>query len=165
MRLALIAVLLLTLGTGGCTTHATASSSASAQVTLPAGARPDLDKHWVKPDGSYDWPPNEGFAATPAPMILPAGMLLDRFGSDGGNFLSPKGAPFSKRALPTVCEQLTYKVYRVALPLLAWTGAAAKWFDEPGGATQFETDAPVYLLIADHVLEPLPVTGDKPCKG
>jgi hypothetical protein len=91
-------------------------------------------------------------------------MLLDRFGGDGGNFLSPKGAPFAKRALPTVCEQLAYKVYRVGAPLLVWTGMAAKWFDEPGGATQFETDAPVYLLISDHVLEPVPVTGAKPCK-
>ena len=93
MRLGLIAVLLLTLGASGCTTHASAPPTAS--VSLPQGARPDLDTHWVKPDGSYDWPPNEGFAATPAPMILPAGMLLDRFGSDYGNFLSPKGAPFS----------------------------------------------------------------------
>jgi hypothetical protein len=165
MRLGLTVVLLLALGLGGCATHATTPSATSAQVSLPAGARPDLDKHWVKPDGNYDWQPNEGFAATPAPMILPAGMLLDRFGSDGGNFLSPKGAPFSKRALPTVCAQLTYKVYRVAAPLLVWTGTAAKWFDEPGGATQFETDAPVYLLIADHVLEPVPYAGEKPCKG
>ena len=165
MRSGLTAILLLALGVGGCTIHATAPVAVSAEVSLPAGARPDLDKHWVKPDGNYDWPPNDGFAATPVGLVLPAGMLLDRFGGDGGNFLSPKGAPFAKRALPTVCEQLTYKVYRVAAPLFVWTGTAAKWFDEPGGATQFETDAPVYLLIADHVLEPIPAVGEKPCKS
>jgi len=28
--------------------------------------------------------------------------------------------------------------YRVVQPLLVWTGKTAPWFDEPGGATQFQ---------------------------
>lgn len=167
MRFGFAAALLIAFSVGGCATRVTATApgaTASASVALPAGARPDLDRHWVKPDGNYAWPPNDGFAAAPTAVVLPPGMLLDRFGGDGGNYLSPKGAPFAKRALPTVCEELAYKVYRVAAPLLVWTGTAAKWFDEPGGATQFETDAPVYLLISDHVLEPVSYPGPKPCK-
>jgi hypothetical protein len=49
--------------------------------------------------------------------------------------------------------QLPYTTYRVKEPLLAWTGRAAPWFDEPGGATQFETDATAAQLVADGTLE------------
>jgi hypothetical protein len=164
MTLRLLAAILLLAATA-CT-HPGApppALAASAGVSLPPDARPNLSPRWVTPAGAYNWPPDEGFAGAPVAMVLPAGMLLDRFGGDGGNFFSPKGAPFAARALPTLCANLVYKVYRVSAPLLAWTGKAAPWFDEPGGATQFETDAPVYLLLADHIIEPVPVAGPKPC--
>jgi hypothetical protein len=53
--------------------------------------------------------------------------------------------------------------YRVVLPVLAWTGRAAGWFDAPGGATQFETDATASVLIAVHIIEPIPLPGAQPC--
>lgn len=31
---------------------------------------------------------------------LPVGLLVDRFGSEYGNFVSPKAAPYTQRALP-----------------------------------------------------------------
>jgi hypothetical protein len=153
---------------GGCAPQASVvpapAAMASAQADLPPDARPNLDRHWLLPSGAYNYSPGDGFDGSPQPVVLSVGMLLDRFGGDGGNFFSPKGAPFAMRALPTVCERLVYKVYRVAAPLLAWTGKARPWFDQKGGATQFETDAPVYLLLTDHVIEPVPFSGEKPCE-
>jgi hypothetical protein len=41
-----------------------------------------------------------GFAEKPVPVVLPPGMLIDRFGADRGKFFSPKGASFDGQALP-----------------------------------------------------------------
>lgn len=123
-----------------------------ASAGLPPGARPDLPSKWVK-DGDFRWPPNDGFADAGSYLVLPAGVLLDRFGSEHGRFFSPKGASFDARALPTVCETLTYSVYRVASPLPVKIGGAAPWFDAPGGATQIKTDASAGQLVADGVLK------------
>ena len=47
------------------------------------------------------WPDNDGFPPgyTPQPVELPAGTVIDRFGSEYGNYLSPDGTPFMDRAL------------------------------------------------------------------
>jgi hypothetical protein len=166
MRIGMLAFLGLLLTACAAQTPAfqvSAASSATTQTAMPPGARPDLDKKWVA-QGRFVWPPDDGFTAPPTPLILPAGMLLDRFGDNYGQFLSPKGAGFPARALPYVCEAAAYKysVYRVAAPLLVWAGKAKPWFDQQGGATQFETDAPVAMLLTDHVLEPVPAS-EKPC--
>ena len=125
-------------------------------VALPAGVRPDLDRqHWLTPQGTINWPPNDGFAAAPVPEILPPGTLLDRFGSDYGTFFSPAGAPYGKRALPYVCLQQAYTVYRVRAPLPVWVGRAAPWFDQAGGATQFQTDASAARMIQQSVIAPV----------
>jgi hypothetical protein len=130
---------------------------------LPPGARPDLSPQWIDPTGSLHWPPNGGFAGPPVAIVLPPGMLIDRFGAPTGHFLSPKGAAFKARALPYVCEGQVYTAYQIERPLFVWSGTAAAWFDEPGGATQFETDAPVALLLADHVIQAVPRPGPAPC--
>jgi hypothetical protein len=120
-------------------------------VERPGWVRPDLDPAWVS-GGGVRWPPDDGFKGAAVPIVLPAGVLLDRFGPDTGRFLSPKGAGFRARALPTVCATQPYSAFRVALPLPVWIGRAAAWFDEPGGATQVQTDATVAQLLADGVL-------------
>lgn len=144
-RISLLLVLAIVLG--ACATP--------APVALPQGARPGLDTSWVDANG-YRWPPDNGFAGAAVPIILPEGVLLDRFGGETGRFFSPKGATFPARALPTVCAALPYTSYRVAAPLPVWIGRAAAWFDEPGGATQVQTDATVAQLIADGTLVRLP---------
>jgi hypothetical protein len=48
-------------------------------------------------------------------------------------------------------------------PLPAWVGKVAAWFDRPGGATQFETDASVAMLLADRTIEPVAEAGPSPC--
>lgn len=122
---------------------------------LPPGARPDLGTEWV--DGSgYRWPPRDGFEGQVVYMVLPPGVLLDRFGQESGRFFSPKGAGFRARALPTVCRELPYRAYRVIAPLPVRIGSAVAWFGEPGGAMQVMTDATAAQLVAYGVLEHVP---------
>ncbi|WP_347268026.1 TNT domain-containing protein [Paracoccus sp. (in: a-proteobacteria)] len=146
----LAAVALLALA--GC---ANLSQNTAPPATMPENARPDLAAKWIR-DGDFRWPPNDGFDGQGSYVVLPAGVLLDRFGSEHGRFFTPKGASFDARALPTVCASLTYTVYRVTSPLPVKIGGAAPWFDAPGGATQIKTDATAGQLVADGVLRRVP---------
>ncbi len=142
----------------------TACAVPEAQRAAPKPPlRPTLAAKWVDNAGAINWPPADGFAGAPIPIILPPGVLLDRFGSPYGRFFSPKNAGYSARALPYSCDQLAYATYRVKAPLLVWTGRAAAWFDESGGATQFQTDATAAQLVADATLEPVPGASGAPC--
>jgi hypothetical protein len=129
----------------------------------PPGLRPDLDDRWIGPDGQVRVPlENDGFNAVPVQSTLQPGRLIDQFGGPGRIF-SPKGEPFAQRALATQCEAQPYAVYRVLTPLPVTSGKAAAWFDQPGGATRYETDQPAAALVAQHVLEPVPDPGPPPC--
>ena len=153
-RLSLVLLLL-----AGCATAPAAAPAAPPTQAL----RPDLAAQWRDASGAIVWPSHDGFAATPVLLVLPPGVLIDRFGSDYGRFFSPKGAAYKARALPYVCASLVYRVYRTDQPLLVWTGTAAPWFDQPGGATQLETDATAAQLLADHVIEPVADPAAMPC--
>jgi hypothetical protein len=76
--------------------QATTVASFPAQ-SLPANVRPDLGHQWIAADGSIRWPAQDGFAAPPTLVVLPPGMIIDRFGSDYGRFFSPKGASYGAR--------------------------------------------------------------------
>ena len=139
---------------------------AACATPLPPPAAPfraDLAREWRDDAGAIRWPSDDGFAAAPVLMVLPSGMLIDRFGQETGRFFSPKGAGYGARALPYICTVLVYHVYRVEKPLMAWIGKAAPWFDQPGGATQLETDAAAAQLLADGTLAVVPETGAAPC--
>ena len=142
---------------GGC------AAPEPPRTALVPPLRPTLAVKWIDSAGTINWPPTDGFAASPIPIILPPGVLLDRFGSQYGRFFSPKNAGYSARALPYSCDQLAYTTYRVKAPLLVWTGRAAPWFDESGGATQFQTDATAAQLVADATLEPVAGASGAPC--
>jgi nicrotizing toxin Mtb-like protein len=120
---------------------------------------------WYDASGNLIWPPNGGFARTPVPVVLPSGMLLDRFGSPGGTYFSPQAAPYDARALPYVCEGQAYTVYRVDRPLVVNSGTAAPWFGEPGGAIQYQTGETAAQMLADpgHTIKTLSDPGPAPC--
>jgi hypothetical protein len=144
MRLAPLSVLLML------------AACAAPPPQRPGWVRADLDPGWLDAKGEVRWPGDNGFAGPATPIVLPAGVLLDRFGPETGRFFSPKGATFPARALPTDCPTQRYSAYRVTAPLPAWIGRAAPWFGEPGGATQVQTDASVAQLLADGTLTRLP---------
>jgi hypothetical protein len=132
---------------------------------LPPGTRADLGPQWYDASGNLRWPPDDGFANAPIAVVLPSGMLLDRFGSPGGRFFSPEGAPYNARALPYVCRAQVYTVYKVDHPLAVESGTAAPWFGEPGGAIQYETGETAAQLFAEGTIEKVSDPGPAPCDG
>lgn len=162
-----IGILLTGLALSACAPTSAMSPAQPVQSAtgIPAPVlRQDVGREWVSSNGQVRWPPNEGFATAPVLLVLPTGTLLDRFGSKNGRFFSPRGAGYAARALPYECRSLAYTEYRVARPLPAWGGKTANWFNEPGGAMQFETDASAASLEADGTLKAVPAEGaDRPC--
>lgn len=146
---------LLGLGlTSGCATQQAATTAASP--TLPPNLRQSLYPKWIDAQAQIKWPPDNGCAAAPISETLPVGTLIDRFGSEGGSFFSPKGEPYDDRAVPYVCSKMAYTVYRVDKSLHVMACKAAPWFDEPGGAEQFQADDPAYKLRASGAIEVVP---------
>jgi hypothetical protein len=135
-------------------------SAAWAQTAPPAGwpgnLRYDLVPQWIKwadAKAAISWPPNDGCAAAPETKTLAAGTLIDRFGSEGGTFFSPKGEAFAARAVPYVCKTMDYRVYKVMKPIPVKECKAAPWFGEPGGAVQVQAAEPAFKLVANGSIE------------
>src|SRR5450631_4213051 len=99
----------------GCT-----SPPPAAPAGFPATLRWDLVPRWIQwtsPNASVSWPPDDGCAAAAEPKTLAAGAIIDRFGSEDGTFFSPKGESFASRAVPYVCREMDYRVYKVLAPI------------------------------------------------
>lgn len=100
----------------------------------------------------YSYPPENGFlldnSDPPEPIkgevVLKKGQMLDRFGSEGGEYLGAADAPFDQRSLPPEALNTfdgevpyNYHVYTVIKDLLVEAGPIAPWFGQPGLGTQF----------------------------
>jgi hypothetical protein len=65
-----------------------------------------LRKWFNSTSGFFIYPPQNGFQLNTVggpimgDVTLPVGLLIDRFGSEYGTFVSPEGAPYMQRALP-----------------------------------------------------------------
>jgi len=151
----LFASVLLALALLGPAQFAPVTQSALAASPPPSGwpanLRWDLVPKWIQwaaDKATITWPPNDGCAAAPVAEAVPVGALIDRFGSEGGTFFSPRGESFASRAVPYVCNQMDYRVYKVLKALPVKACKAAPWFDEPGGAKQVQSADPAYKLVA-----------------
>jgi len=72
--------------------------------------------------------------------------ILDRFGGEGGRFLSPEGTPFPDRALPPSSVQfdvpgLNYHRYEVLKPFDMNASINHAGWGQPGGGLQFEIES------------------------
>lgn len=145
-----------------------AKEGADGVRVLKKPARPDTSKvkypddlsEFKTPDGKgWDWDriaPNNGFKGAPTDQVLQPGTVLDRFGENGGRFLSPAGTPFDARALSPDSLSAPYKAFEVLRPLPVQAGEIAPVFGMPGGGTQFFTGgARVSDLIRDGFLREL----------
>jgi hypothetical protein len=153
--LLLLGLLILSLPSAA---HAQQTATTAPAPTLPPYLRQSLYPKWIDAQAQIKWPPDNGCAASPKSETLPVGTLIDRFGSENGSFFSPKGEPYDDRSVPYVCSKMAYTVYRVDKPLQVKGCKAAPWFDEPGGAEQFQTAEPASKLRASGAIEV--VTGD-----
>lgn len=121
-------------------------------------------------NGSYHYPDNQGFMVSTSnePIkgnaTLPAGTMLDRFGSEYGSFLSPAEAPYPQRAIPPSnldapkvkpFYPYNYHVYKVVKPFDVEAGPIAPYFGQPGAGTQYRTFSNIMTLIKDGFLEPI----------
>ena len=152
-HLAAFAATLLLLAVSACTP---ATQSTQAAAGFPDTLRWDLVPKWITwadNKAQISWPPHDGCAAAPESKTLAPGALIDRYGSEGGSFFSPRGETYKARAVPYVCTRMDYRVYRVMKPLPVKTCKAAPWFDEPGGAAQLQTSDPAYKLKQAGILE------------
>jgi hypothetical protein len=153
LRFLIVGVLLLG---GAPVIPASAQSTAAPPAGYPGNLRWDLVPKWIQwTDGKalISWPPNDGCASASESRVLPAGTLIDRFGSEYGSFFSPRGESFKARAVPYVCSQMDYRVYRVLKPISVKVCKAAPWFGEPGGALQDQTADPANKLVAAGMME------------
>lgn len=62
-------------------------------------------------EGEIIWPPNRGVLGEPKTVIIKPGTMIDRFGYEGGTFVSPYGVPYQMRALAPETYSKPYTVY------------------------------------------------------
>ena len=108
--------------------------------------------NYYNPDGSPIWPPNRGFDGNPTKVTLESGTLIDRYGYDGGTFVSPKGIPYTERLLPIGTDQKPYTVFEVVKPVEVQAGKIAPWFGEKGGGIQYEFSQKISYLLQQGIL-------------
>ncbi|KAG0299276.1 hypothetical protein BGZ98_010182 [Dissophora globulifera] len=131
---------------------------------------------WTDNNGAYVYPPKDGFQLNTnddpikGTIKLRYGTLLDRFGSEYGQYLSPAEAPYPQRALPpsnldtpTTGERYPYNyhVYKVIKDLEVVAGPIAPWFGQPGQGTQYFVSTNIFDLISRGYLKPLPLEFSK----
>lgn len=110
---------------------------ATAATTTNSATKAEQSTKWVDKAGKTIYPPNDGFAGIAKKVVIKPGTFIDRFGFEGGNFVSPKGVPYAERSLPPGSATKPYHIYEVIKPIEGLGGKAASWFGEPGGGMQF----------------------------
>jgi hypothetical protein len=86
--------------------------------------------------------------------VLATGTRIDRFGGEGGTFVSPEGTPEAMRALPPGATARPYNVYEVVTPFEVQAGTVAPAFGQLGLGLQYELPDSVANLIEGGFLKP-----------
>jgi len=115
--------------------------------------RPDISSRWKDSKGNLRWPTHEWSSEITITVVLPPGMVIDRFGCETENRFNPQGTAYSGRALPYDCAGAPYFSYRVVKPLVAWSSKTPAWFGQRGGAPQFRTTATAAQLLSEGTIE------------
>lgn len=134
---------------------------------------------------SWRYPPQGGYALTPlgTPVVSAAtlveGQIVDRFGSEGGTYLSPEGTPYSARGIPPESlnpfpggEPCNYYRYRVLKPFSVNAGPIAPALGQPGFGLQYVLSGTFFTGVTERVnvaylltngyVERVPFTAPKP---
>ncbi|MFC0625332.1 TNT domain-containing protein [Kribbella deserti] len=108
-----------------------------------------LDKYWDSAAAWWKYPPLDGYLLDRQgkPIIVPSklrpGQLVDRYGSEFGQFLAPIGTPYTARAIPpqslvsTPAGYCNYRAYKVLKPFTVDSGPIAPWFEQTGYGWQY----------------------------
>jgi hypothetical protein len=129
---------------------------------------------------NYFWPKDEGCADTAEEFTVKARQKFDRFGGEGGNFVSPidiQTYSYASRALPylrlenssgTSCnnvyknERAAYKDYHIYEAQVDIPGVkkctAAAFYNKPGQAIQWKFPKRIFQMIASGEIKEIPAT-------
>ncbi len=99
------------------------------------------------------YPPNRGFLGGSSRQTLEAGTRIDRYGREGGTFVSPAGTPLEMRSLPPGAGARPPNVYEVVEPFPVDAGTVAPWHGQLGFGTQYELPGSVADLIGQGFLK------------
>ncbi|MCI5822082.1 MAG: TNT domain-containing protein [Lachnospiraceae bacterium] len=117
-----------------------------------------IDTSWYKPDGSINYPPNNGAVpGTEINMTLKPGGTLGRYGNIGekSNFVTQTGADACKLALPPNTNPTIYQEYEVIKEIPGTIQAEiAPWGGSAGGGVQYELPKPILQLIKEGYIVP-----------
>lgn len=113
---------------------------------------------------SWRYPPQGGYQLTPlgtpvlGQMTLIEGQLIDRFGSEGGTYLSPQGTPYSARGVPPESlnpfpggQPCNYYRYRVLKPFSVDAGPIAPALGQPGFGLQYVLNGSLFPGVTERV--------------
>ncbi len=113
---------------------------------------------------SWRYPPQGGYQITPlgTPVVgsatLVEGQLIDRFGSEGGTYLSPQGTPYGARGIPPQSlnpfpggEPCNYYRYRVLKAFSVNAGPIAPALGQPGFGMQYVLSATYFPGVTERV--------------
>ena len=100
-----------------------------------------------------EYPPNRGFIGNPSDQVLSPGTRIDRYGYDGGTFVSPAGTPAPMRSMKPGTESKPFSEFEVQKPLTVKGGKAAPYYGQPGMGTQYELPNSVGKLIDSGALK------------
>ena len=116
------------------------------------------DTSWYKPDGSINYPPNNGAVpGTEVNMTLKPGDTLGRYGNIGekSNFVTQTGTDASKLALPPNTNPAIYQEFEVIKEIPGTIQAEiAPWGGSAGGGLQYELPKPILQLIKEGYIVP-----------
>lgn len=102
------------------------------------------DTKFLDADGNIDWEkwaPNGGRVpgTIKENQTIPAGTIIDRYGSQWGKYTSPAGVPYEQRALPYIENPNAYHKYEVLKQIDNVTiSEIAPAFEQVGGGIQYE---------------------------
>jgi hypothetical protein len=109
-------------------------------------------EQWLDEAGNIKWSPNRGFDGNPVTKTLEAGTRIDRYGYEGGTFVSPEGIPYANGALALGTNLKTYIVYEVVKTVDVQAGKRASWFGEPRGGIQYEFSQYISQLLEQGII-------------
>ncbi|KAF5384568.1 hypothetical protein D9757_006483 [Collybiopsis confluens] len=125
-----------------------------------------IGQWWNVSGKNWYYPPEAGFLLDSkkkpisGDVVVQKDALLDRFGFEGGTFVSLAGTPYTQRAIPprnlnTFNPDIpsNYYRYRVKKSFSALAGPTAPWFGQAGMGLQYSLYSPVKDLIVDGFVE------------
>jgi SPP1 gp7 family putative phage head morphogenesis protein len=104
-------------------------------------------------DGKPIYPLNNGGIGKAKRNTLKIGTFIDRYGYNGGKYVSPRGIEFTKRALSRKTDMENYHVFKVIKDIEVEYSIIAPWFGEEGLGVQYKFDKVIEELLNDFLEE------------